>query len=144
MRPEHTAAVAVLDSDHDHAQGRQLVADPHVGGARSLQDHHAAAMDVQHSGQRSHGSGGSGDVQPDLVACRTCDRLRAVLEPFEGRQPVHQRGEHRLETGLGRADELQQLLARRIGPDRGGARWHRARRARVRDGALVSAWIGAQ
>ena len=55
VRPELAAAVAELDTDHDQARRGQLVPEAAVRRAGCFEHHHAAAVQVEHAGQRAGG-----------------------------------------------------------------------------------------
>ena len=138
-------AVAELDADHDEARRRELVAQTAVRRAGGLEHHHAAAVQVQHAGQRVGMIGRTVDVERDVVAVEPPDDLDAAFDALDVWHATHERVEQPLEALLGRRHAFEEVLERRRRVDRRGrGRVGRPERLHRRDHPRIGTRVVAQ
>ena len=112
VRAVLAAPVAELHADDDEARGRQLVAPVAVGRARRFEQHHAAAVQVQHARQVVALPGRSMDEDGDIVAVEALDHLDRPFDALDRGHLGRQGAEEGLEALLGHGHVLEEVVDR--------------------------------
>jgi hypothetical protein len=104
---EHAGGIAELDADGNNARGGELVAPLTVRRVGRREDRHTSTVDVQDARHRAARLGGPMDIQRDLVAVHTGDRLGCSRDTFDRRKVGVEGTEQHLEAGFGLGAERQ-------------------------------------